>query len=530
MDRHNRHFDVTVIGGGLHGAAIAADCAGRGLRTLLCDRDDVGGNHNLVSTRLFHCGLQYLQRGDLSRVSESLRERAILIQRAPHLVHPTTVILPQSPGLASRLKTNTKAWLYNLVAGQQSQLEATDIAGTALAQPLKPLKGDPDTSCHAIRFEDALLNDARLTIENLLLAREAGATILPHTQLSQAERSGGNWDLLLQDTEQAFSMGITSRCVINAAGPDAERVQRDILGIKSRCSATRYRAGYLVVPRLFEGSQSYLIENEQEHVVAALPCGEHYTLVGPLICPENRDQAGHDALEASQKDRLLALISRYFRTVIHKDEVVSSFAVSTSSFRETPEARPTPFSQDYVLDFNCSDGRSPAVTLFGACVNMHRVIAEQVVEQIALYLDDEDVAKQDWTARATLPGARSGDHGIDSLRLRAAERCPWLPVPALERMTDLYGERFFDVIKNCKKPEDLGQELLPSLYEREVRWLRDTEWALSPEAILWHRTKLGLTLSKAKVSEFNQWFIQNFRYRSALADLHSQLQLNKEAS
>ena len=525
---HHRAYDVTVIGGGLHGAAIAANCAGKGLRTLLCDAADVGGNHNLVSARLFHCGLQYLQRGDLARVSESLTERARLRCDAPHLVLPTTVILPQKPGLRSRVKISAEAFLYRLVAGQSADLDAINIAGTPWAEPLQT-QGSNTPSGHfpALRFEDALVDDARLTMEYLVLARQEGATILPYTRLNGAKRNRGDWQLLLQDTKVDRQWGVRSRCVINAAGPDAAEVQRNILGISSRCSAENYSAGYLVLPRLFAGDQTYLIQGEDAHMVAALPYLEHYTLVGPILFAEHPSRQ-QQTLDETQTKRLLNAVQTHFNQKIQLEDVLHSFVVQTSSFRETPESQPTPFSQDYVLDFNCSDGRSPAVTLFGACINMHRVIASQVVEQINSYLDKPADVKP--PPPGSLPGARGPSASLALLPIQLAEQFPWLPEQTRQRICALYGTRARDLIGGCRSLEDFGKEVLPSLYEREAHWLQRQEWAVTPDAILWHRTKLGTGLSETAINEFNQWFIKNFPYTSGLNALHSNTQWNKEAS
>lgn len=525
---HSRVYDITVIGGGLHGAAIAAECSGRGLRTLLCDAADVGGNHNLVSARLFHCGLQYLQRGDLARVSESLKERAILRERAPHLTSPTTVILPYKAGLRSRLQINAEAFLYRLVAGQEAALDAINIAGTPWAEPLQPaISHDNSNARHAIKFEDALINDARLTVEYLLLAQQQGAEVLPYTRLSSAQRHQGNWHISLSDTQVDNHCSVRSRCVINAAGPDAASVQRDILGIQSRCSAENYYAGYLVLPRLFSGGQTYLIKDNDEHMIAVLPYQDNHTLVGPILFAHNSsDQA--NMLPEQPIARLLAAVRSHFQKPVDQQHVLHSFVVKTSSFRETPESKATSFSQDYVLDFNCSDGRSPAVTLFGACVNMHRPIANQVAEQISGYLDRP---LSNHSARhASLPGAQGMVGSLASLPLQLAEHFPWLPEQMRQRITSLYGTRALDLLKGSTDLQDLGNEVLPSCYEKEIHWLYECEWARTPEAILWHRTKLGMGMTKSAINEFNQWFRQSFPYRAGLNALHSHTQLNKEAS
>lgn len=529
MNQHNKRFDVTVIGGGLHGAAIAADCAGRGLRTILCDRGDVGGSHNTVSLRLFHCGLQYLQRGDLSRVSESLRERNTLLTRAPHLTNTANVVIPQRPGLRSTIKTNTQAFLYNLVAGQDSHLSARDIADTPEATPLR-LTANPGEKFPAIQFEDAIVNDARLTIEHLILAKEKGALIMPHTAVTSARREKGCWQLSLQDNFASDSNWIESTCVVNATGPAANRVQTDILGIKSRCSASNYYAGYLVIPRLYEGNQCYLLECHGEHLVATLPYIEDSMLVGPCIFSQEENQANNQSLPEAAVQSLIDVVNAHFKQQITPAAVIHRFSILTSSYKETPDACLTPFSQDYVLDFNCSDGRSPAITLFGACINMHRLIAEQITEQMAPYLPAACDTNSHWTAEAILPGGRFTERNRENLAFQLMKDYSWAPNDLLERFARLYGQRSLELLANCDNLICLGKEILPGLYEREIEWLHDQEWALTPEAIYWHRTKLGYRYSNAQISQFTQWFKDKYHYQPPVASLHLHTQMNKEAS
>lgn len=528
MNRSDKFYDVTIIGGGLHGAAIAADCAGRGLRTLLCDHGDVGGSHNVVSYRLFHCGLQYLQRGDFSRLADSLRERALLMQRAPHLYQPSKVIIPQQSGFATRLRLNTKAFLYKLIAGQEGKLQAVELTDTELSEPLSG-QTKPNAARPAIIFEDAIINDARLAIENLLLAEQQGAIILPQTSLVTARRELGNWQLKLQDDHEDVSTWIQSRCVVNATGPTANEVQKNILGISSRSGANKYRAGYLVVPKLYQGTQSYLLKSNQHHLIAAIPYLDNYTLVGPIVFSQNGNDISRE-LPNEHRDNLISIINHNFKKQLQPGDIKQAFTVRTSSYKETPEAAPTPLSQDYALDFNCSDGKSPVVTLFGSCVNMHRAIAEQVIEQLAPYIDNSESLHRQWTRACEFPGAQFSGLNPESYLLKLSARYPWMPTALLTRYFSLYGSRTIELLGEAKSLQDLGEEIVPGLHHREIDWLYHREWAVRPSAVIWHRTKIRLDLSEAQISHFKQWFSREYPYQPALSALHLHTQLNKEAS
>ena len=521
-----KQFDVAIIGAGLHGAAIAADCAGRGLRTLICHRGDVGGSHSLVSNRLFHYGLQYLQRGDFSRVTDSIEERYVLVNRAPHLAKPTHVVIPQ-PEKTSQFKLNTKAFLYKLIAGEENKISVSDITSTEHSTALKA--SNLQKAIKAVEFDDLIVNDARLVIENLLLAQEQGATILPHTTLISGTRSHGKWQMELLDSREDNSCFIEANCVINTTGPAADRVQKNVLGIVSRCSANAYQSGFIVVPKLYAEKHAYLIESSAADLIGVLPFMDEYSLVGPLVfacdTQERSQQPPDQVIEA-----LLAFINRYFVRNLSKAEIVHSFATMGSSYRENPDDEPTPFSQDYVLDFNCSDGKSPSVTLFGACVNMHRQIAEQTIEQLHPYLPNLAEQKEHWTKEVKLPGARYTCDSQETFVLTMADEYPWLPVNLLQRYLDTYGQRTHQLLKGCKSIDDLGKEVVPGLYEKEALYLIEHEWAQDAEAILWHRTKLGLHLTNDEICAFSQWFSENYTYIPATSCLQLRSKMNKQAS
>jgi glycerol-3-phosphate dehydrogenase len=129
-------FDLLVIGGGINGAAIARDAAGRGLEVILVEKDDLAAHTSSASSKLIHGGLRYLERYDFGLVREALHEREILLRTAPHLVRPLRFVLPDAPGGRPFWMLRAGLLLYDLLAGRGSLPRSTRVRGRDPA--LKP--------------------------------------------------------------------------------------------------------------------------------------------------------------------------------------------------------------------------------------------------------------------------------------------------------------------------------------------------------------------------------------------------------
>lgn len=134
MEAFLGRFDLLVVGGGINGAGIARDAAGRGLRVLLCERGDLGGETSMASSKLIHGGLRYLEQGQWRLVRESLAEREVLLRIAPHLVRPLRFILPAG-GLRPAWMIRAGLWLYDRMGGTGSlpRAHAVDFAPLPMA-------------------------------------------------------------------------------------------------------------------------------------------------------------------------------------------------------------------------------------------------------------------------------------------------------------------------------------------------------------------------------------------------------------
>jgi len=113
---HNERYDLFVIGGGINGAAVACDAAGRGLSVVLAEERDFAEGTSSRSSKLIHGGLRYLETYDFRLVRDALREREILMAKAPHLVAPLRLVLPHVPGLRPRWMIRLGLFLYDHLA------------------------------------------------------------------------------------------------------------------------------------------------------------------------------------------------------------------------------------------------------------------------------------------------------------------------------------------------------------------------------------------------------------------------------
>src|SRR5215469_14321974 len=192
MTEQAAEFDLVVIGGGINGASIARDAAGRGLRVLLVEQSDLASGTSSASTKLIHGGLRYLEHGWFRLVREALIEREVMLRMAPHLIRPMRFVLPVEPGMRPRWMLRLGLFIYDHLGGRKILPGTRSIAldhGT-LAAPLQR------TYAHGFEYSDCWADDARLVVLNAVDAAERGAVIRTRTRCVRAER-GDSWRLVL---------------------------------------------------------------------------------------------------------------------------------------------------------------------------------------------------------------------------------------------------------------------------------------------------------------------------------------------
>ena len=482
--------DLLGIGGGINGAGIARDAAGRGLHVLLVEKGDIAGATSSWSSKLIHGGLRYLEQYQFRLVSEALAEREVLLHIAGHLVWPAQFVMPHVRELRPRWMIRAGLFLYDHLARRDA---LPGSAPVRLDQP--PYNaGLRDGLVHGFRYADCRVDDARLVIANARSARALGARVATRTELLRAERRDGRWHALLRDA-QGTEHRVSARAVVNAAGPWVKPVLNDRLGQPSDEAVRLIQGSHIVLPRLYEGEHTFILQNDDRRVVFMIPFEERFTLVGTTDVPLEGDVTKPHASDA-EVDYLCRAVNRYLARPVQPEHVVWRFA-GVRPLYDDGSQDPSSVTRDYVLRVDAlDDPRAPApvLSVYGGKITTYRCLAEQDLEKLAPYFPD---MRTPWTARAALPGSDFDDRARTAVRDAFYARYPELPRPLLRGLFHRHGTLARDVLGDARRLADLGEDFGGGLTAREVDYFVEREWAQSADDVLWRRSKVGLQLDAA---------------------------------
>jgi glycerol-3-phosphate dehydrogenase len=485
-------FDLAIIGGGVNGAGIARDAAGRGLRVLLVEQADLASGTSSASTKLIHGGLRYLEHGAFMLVRESLKEREVLLRNAPHIIRPLRFLLPPQPQMRSPLMLRLGLFIYDHLGGRRilPPTRTVDLTHNVLGVPLKRAYK------FGFLYSDCWVDDARLVVLNALDAAERGATIRTRTKCVRAER-GEEWRLILN--ARGRREVVTARALVNAAGPWVGSVAETVIRVPGPARVRLVKGSHIVVKRLFDHDTGYIFQNPDRRVVFALPYERDFTLLGTTDENFNGDPAGV-APSGNEITYLCETASRYFRTSVVPSDIVHAFA-GVRSLYDDGSKRPEDVTRDYHLDFDKSFGNAPLLTIYGGKITTYRKLAEAAMKT----LGDVFPPSHAWTARVPLPGGNFPYNGVDAQVAQARRNWPFLEERHALRLVRAYGTRIGDILGKADSFGALGTRFAADLTETEVRYLMTREWAVDADDVLWRRSKLGL-----RVSEVEKAALQRF--------------------
>jgi len=474
-------FDLLVIGGGINGAAIARDAAGRGLDVLLVEKDDLAAHTSSASSKLIHGGLRYLERFEFRLVRESLHEREILLRTAPHIVRPLQFVLPDPPGGRPFWMLRAGLLLYDLLAGRGGLPRSGRLNGDDPA--LRP-------GFKLATYWDAWVDDARLVVLNALDAHERGAEIATRTEFLSARRDGEAWTALL-------SGGRTIRAgtIVNAAGPWVADVLNRRLQASSGAAVRLVQGSHILMPRLWEGDHAYILQQDDGRVVFALPYGDASLIGTTDVAVASPEDA---VITAGEIDYLCAAANAYFTQAVAPADMLWSYS-GVRSLHDDGAARPKDVTRDFHLELDGAPGPK-LLSVFGGKITTARALALDVLDALG-------VGGFKFTAGSTLPGGNIGA----AFNAELAELARWMPAPLVQRLARAYGTRLERVLDGAVSLDDMGRHFGAGLYEREIRYLIGTEFAQTAEDILWRRTKLGLAMSAAGKEALARWIALNPR-------------------
>lgn len=477
-------YDLAVIGGGINGVGIAADAAGRGLKVFLCEKDDLASHTSSASSKLIHGGLRYLEHYEFRLVREALAEREVLLAKAPHIVKPMRFVLPHRPHLRPAWMIRAGLFLYDHL-GKRKRLGASRSLRFGAGNPLKPV------ITRGFEYADCAVDDARLVVLNAMAAREKGAHIHTHTRCLRAERVDGVWEVALQQADGS-QRTIRARALVNAAGPWVASFIKDDLKLDAPYGIRLIQGSHIIVPRLYEGEHAYILQNEDQRIVFAIPYLDRFTLIGTTDREYSADPA-KVAITEMETDYLLKIVNEHFNHQLSRADILHTYSGVRPLCNDESD-NPSAVTRDYTLALSASDGQAPLLSVFGGKLTTYRKLAESAMGELKPFFTQ---MRDSWTATAPLPGGENMTT-VQALVDAVLARHGWLPVDIAKRWAVTYGSRAWRLIEGVSGPEDLGQPIGGGLFSREVDYLIAQEWAVQADDILWRRTKLGLFTSPAE--------------------------------
>lgn len=431
-------FDLCIIGGGINGAGIARDAAGRGLKVLLLEQGDWGCCTSSASSKMIHGGLRYLESFEFGMVRKSLAERERLMAIAPHIIRPLTLCIPHDASVRPAWMVRLGLMLYDHLYPRQS-LPASSQINLVHHDYGRPLTSASTTG---FTYADCWVDDARLVLLNVLDAQDRGADVRNYTACIDLSAAEDGWTITSLDLLNQRKCTDHARIVINATGPYARRFLEDQgLTTVSTPKLRLVQGAHILVPRLYDGDHAYVLQQPDKRIIFVFPYH------GQTLCGTTETLFNGDPMESHASEEeityLLDALNTHFKTATKKEDVLWSYAGVRPLFDVEGKDNRT-VSRDYLLDVSRGQP-SPLLTVFGGKLTTYRVLAEDALSAIQTF-------------------------GVDMTS-------PWTdakPLPESPDVPQAYG--------------DLTDDVLIYYIEREM--------ARTAEDILWRRTKLGLELSE----------------------------------
>jgi len=502
--------DVLVVGGGINGAGIARDLAGRGLNVVLCEKDDLAQATSSSSTKLIHGGLRYLEYNEFSLVRKALAEREVLLRSGPHIMWPLRFVMPHDPSMRPVWMIRLGLFLYDHLARREvlPGSRTVDLRRHASGAPLQKrfTKG--------FVYSDGWVDDARLVALNAVDAMERGATVLTRWRCRDAQRAADGWQVTLDSADGAFHT-LKARALVNAAGPWAAQFLSEHAHLSHPKALRLVKGSHIVVPRLFDHEHAYIFQNPDKRIIFAIPYEHDFTLIGTTDV-EHHGEIGGARISEDEIAYLCEQASRYFAKPILTSDVVWTYS-GVRPLLDDESGDPSAVTRDYFLELDTA--QAPLLTVWGGKITTFRKLAEDAADLLMQPLA-VDPQRGAWTRDAFLPGgdldkwigpARKPDTDFERFEQTVRRRYPQFAANVLHRLARAYGSRIDRVLGSVDKAGGgPGAEVAPGLFECELRYLHDHEWARGADDVLWRRSKLGLHYSAQERAAVAAWCTEHW--------------------
>lgn len=546
------YYDLCVVGGGLNGVSIARDAAGRGLSVLLVEEQDLASGSSCATSKIIHSGFSVSENGAFHANYKTLKEQDVLFKNAQHLMRSFPCVVPFSCAydlengarfcarmlarfgkLSRRLRISTynrlsKPFLfggasliplgvldpyYEAIEAPLKKIvlegeEAEAAAKEAIYKNLRVLGGigaeneRPNPTGEAFIFNECAVDDTRLVVHYALDASLRGAKILTYTSCESLQNDDGVWRVLLRNTKDKEDsvLEVTASMVVNATGAWGN-IFLDKMGVGCAdpdLPSVQYRCeSHIILPKQYEGEQAYALPQSDGQVIYSRPYEEKYTLVGPFCEPyeySGKEDFRESRLSDEAMETVILAYNKAFEKTITKRDVLFTY----SAVRLVPLVKRD--GRGYTV-YHHKRRDIPLLSVYGGTLEEHRVLAQDVVDRL-MVLSGRVSGR--WSAGVAPTGCI-----VEDLELYIAEQAeiyPWIPSVLLSRYVRAYGRRFKMFVKDASCLGDLGENYGEHVYEAEIKYLQEHEWAFEAQDALWRRSKLALHVDDKTFEQVEEAF------------------------
>ena len=478
-------LDLIVIGGGINGTGIAADAAGRGLSVGLYEADDFASATSSASSKLIHGGLRYLEHYEFRLVAEALAEREVLLKKAPHIAKPMRFRLPHQPHLRPAWMIRAGLFLYDHL-GKRTTLAASKGLSFGAESVLVP------TIKQGFEYSDCWVDDARLVILNAMEAVNHGAEVRNRCRVEKAIRDGDIWRVTIKDVLTGATFQRCAHGLVNATGPWVKSFYDQKTDLTSPRNIRLIKGSHIVVPRVHDQPQAYILQNEDNRIVFVIPYLDRFSVIGTTDVEYHGDPR-EVAIDEQEIDYLLEVYNNHFVHQCQRDDVVWNWS-GVRPLCDDESDSPQAVTRDYTLELEQQADEAPLLSVFGGKLTTYRKLAESALEKLAPFYTKMG---SPWTKDSYLPGG-SAEFDGNKLAIRLQQQYPWLDEFTCQRMAHNYGSCVDKLFAGINDEADMGQHFGEGVYQCELDYLIAYEFVQTAADALWRRSKLGLYLTAAQ--------------------------------
>ena len=378
-------FDLFIIGGGINGAGLARDAAGRGLSVCLADKGEIGGATSSWSTKLIHGGLRYLENYEFKLVRESLKERETIYKIAKPISKPIPFIIPYVDKIRPAWLIKIGLFLYDNLGGKtiipkSNTLDISKKLPNILKKKYKT----------GFQYFDVQIDDKKLTKLNIKSAKKYKAKILEYNKVKKAEIDGNEWVIHLQKGKK-----IKSKILINASGPWINETLKKNIKIKSKNKIRLVKGSHIITKKLYKKDVAFTFQNTDKRIIFVIPYKKKFSLIGTteveVKSPENKE------ISKKEIQYLIRSVNNYLEKQISTKDIVDSYSGIRPLIEDFNQA--SKVTRDYIFDLNIIK-KLPLLSIYGGKLTTYRKLAENVLLDLEKFLPKTKMGP--WTHKKNL--------------------------------------------------------------------------------------------------------------------------------